>query len=235
MILAILSFGRQARGMMRIFLPLLTICCSIAFPLMSAEIDTQGAHENRSVSASFSEKVIQAGVPEKPWREAVNYFEKHREKLTNRRYITIVDYSRLSSEPRMWIVDMQTAEVEKRLTSHGAGRDDRKNPRDRVYYLSNTPDSREGSLGFYITGTEYPSPKFKRALNLHGQDETNSNAFKRRIVFHGADYVDEEKGVAGRSWGCPAVDNKHAYRLIDQLKDGSLFYITLTEPLPEKE
>lgn len=79
--------------------------------------------------------------------------------------------------------------------------------------------------GFYITGEEYPSPSFERALNLHGQEERNSNAFARRIVFHGADYLNEEAGVVGRSWGCPADDRKHAFRLIDQLKDASLFYI----------
>src|SRR5690625_5176307 len=179
---------------------LLLACFSVSLIglSMSARAVSEKASESGKageIPASFSEKVIREGVPEKAWREAVAYFEENLEKLSNQRYITIVDYGRKSSEPRMWIVDMETAEVEKRLTSHGAGRDDRKNPRDRVYYLSNTPDSREGSLGFYITGTEYPSPKFKRALNLHGQDETNSNAFKRRIVFHGADYVDEEKEI----------------------------------------
>src|SRR5690625_2663624 len=211
---------------------LLLACFSVSLIglSMSARAVSEKASESGKageIPASFSEKVIREGVPEKAWREAVAYFEENLEKLSNQRYITIVDYGRKSSEPRMWIVDIETAEVEKRLTSHGAGKGERKNSREMARYFSNVEESHEGSLGFYITGKEYASPNYVRALNLHGQEETNSNAYKRRIVFHGADYVDEEKGVAGRSFGCPAVDNKHAFRLIDQLKDGSLFYITV--------
>lgn len=177
--------------------------------------------------------VLQAGVPAKPVREAFAYFDEHRERIANQRYMTIIDYSRPSHEERMWVIDLEKGEVERRLVSHGAGRGERSNPRDVPRFFSNTPGSREGSVGFYITGSEYNSPKFERALNLLGQEESNSNAYERRIVFHGADYVNEEKGEAGRSWGCPAVDNLHAFRLIDQLKDGSLFYITLADPVPE--
>lgn len=129
----------------------------------------------------------------------------------------------------MFVIDLENGDVERRLVSHGAGRDDRSNPRDVPIYFSNTPDSREGSVGFFITGTEYASPKFERALNLLGQEKTNDNAFDRRIVFHGADYVDEDERTVGRSWGCPAVDKRHAFRLIDELKDGSLFYIVAGE------
>jgi hypothetical protein len=180
--------------------------------------------------AALGWTILQAGVPEKALREALSYFDENRDKITNDRYLTIIDYSRRNTEERMWVIDLTSGEVEKRLVSHGAGRDERQNPRDVPQYFSNTPDSREGSLGFFLTGTDYPSPKFERALNLHGLEETNSNAYRRRIVMHGAEYVNEAKGEVGRSWGCPAVDNLHAFRLIDQLKDGSLFYITLSEP-----
>lgn len=236
-VLAISAIRSQNTSIMKFPTSIVTATFLLFLPfLMSAETSSSQKPFNEYAggsAASLTKTVVQAGVPEKPWGEALAYFEEHQDKLANRRYITIVDYSRLSSEPRMWIVEMKTGAVEKRLTSHGAGKDDRKNPRDLPRYFSNTPNSNEGSLGFFITGTEYPSPKFKRALNLHGQEETNSNAYERRIVFHGADYVNDEKGEAGRSHGCPAVDNEHAYRLIDELKDGSLFYITLTKPLPK--
>lgn len=186
--------------------------------------DRQVASEEEP-PGSLLEAAREGGVSEEPLREAFEYFDKYRGRIENRRYITIVDYSIPSEQERLFVIDLETGDVERRLASHGAGRGDRSNPRDIPKYLSNTPDSRECSVGFYITGAEYPSPKFERALNLMGQEETNDNAFDRRIVFHGADYVDEEEGVAGRSWGCPAVDNRHAFRLIDQLKDGSLFYI----------
>lgn len=208
------------------------------FLLLSLSMFAQSTPQQPASSAESRVALVQtalkSGVPEGALNEALAYFEQHREKLANQRYITIVDYSRPSTEERMWVLDLTAGELEKRLVSHGAGRGERSNPRDVPRFFSNTPDSREGSLGFFITGSEYPSPKFKRALNLLGQEESNSNAYERRIVFHGADYVDEEKGEVGRSWGCPAVDNRHAYRLIDQLKDGSLFYITLSRPLPSE-
>ncbi len=171
----------------------------------------------------------EAGVPDAVMEEAVAFFKERREEITNPRYLTLIDFSRPSPEKRMWLLDMEKGTVERFHVAHGAGRDDRANPRDLPRYFSNTSGSRESSLGFYLTGTEYPSPSFGRALNLHGLQETNSNAYERRIVFHGADYVKEETAEVGRSWGCPAVDNKHADRLIDILQGGSLLYITVSK------
>lgn len=188
-----------------------------------------GALDGQTGKMPLLQAALRGGVPEKALREAFTYFEANRDRIKNQRYLTIVDYSLSNKEQRLFVIDLETGKVERLLVAHGAGRDERSNPRDVPIYFSNTPESREGSIGFYITGEEYPSPKFERALNLLGQEETNDNAFERRIVFHGADYVSEEEGEAGRSWGCPAVDKKHAYRLIDQLKDGSLFYIVAGE------
>lgn len=199
--------------------------------LMNAEslFDRQVAAGPGGEAARLFELARKGGVPERPLREAFEYFDRHRAEISNERYLTIVDYSLPSNKERLFVIHLETGEVERRLAAHGAGRGDRSNPRDIPIYFSNTPESREGSVGFFITGSEYPSPKFERALNLLGQEETNDNAYKRRIVFHGADYVDEAEGVAGRSWGCPAVDARHAFRLIDQLKEGSLFYIVAGE------
>jgi hypothetical protein len=211
-------------------------CILLLALLFSPVVSAESIFQRQILSAggegeTLFAAALQVGVPETALREAFEYFDTNLEKIENRRYLSIIDYSRPNAEKRMFIIDLESGDVEKRLVSHGAGRDDRQNPRDRPRYFSNEPNSREGSLGFFITGTEYPSPKFERALNLHGQEERNSNAYERRIVFHGADYVQEEAGQVGRSWGCPAVDNLHAFRLIDQLKDGSLFYITVTEPM----
>jgi hypothetical protein len=206
--------------------------CFTASSLMAAEslFDRQVAREAGGAErTSLFDAATAGGVPEEPLREAFEYFDQHQAKITNQRYLTIVDYSLPNKKERLFVIDLASGEVERRLVSHGAGRGDRSNPRDLPIYFSNTPDSRENSIGFYITGSDYPSPSFERALNLLGQEPTNDNAYKRRIVFHGANYVDEEKGVVGRSWGCPAVDNRHAFRLIDQLKDGSLFYIVAGE------
>ncbi|MEX2381856.1 MAG: murein L,D-transpeptidase catalytic domain-containing protein, partial [Opitutales bacterium] len=108
-------------------------------------------------SVSLFKMASKAGVPEEPLREAFEYFDQHRANIKNQRYLTIVDYSLPNTKQRLFVIDLDQGEVEKRLASHGAGRDDRSNPRDIPIYFSNTPDSREGSIGFFITGTEYPS------------------------------------------------------------------------------
>jgi len=91
--------------------------------------------------------------------------------------------------------------------------------------FSNTPDSRTSSLGFYMTAHEYNGAN-GRSMRLFGLEDTNSNAFKRYIVVHGADYVVDDDNHAGRSFGCPAVDRKNLDDLINKTKEGSLLLLT---------
>jgi hypothetical protein len=85
------------------------------------------------------------------------------------------------------------------------------------------------SLGIYLTGEQIVSPKHGTAMLLHGMEPTNSNALKREIIFHGADYVSDEfiqkNGRLGRSLGCPAVEDGVVDRLDGQLKGGSVMLI----------
>ena len=180
--------------------------------------------------ASLRAAAVEAGLDSGVMEKATVFFHERRSEITNPRYVTIIDFSLPAHVKRMWLLDLEEQTVERFHVAHGAGRDDRANPREMARFFSNTPGSRESSLGFYLTGTEYPSPSFGRAMNLHGLQETNSNAYQRRIVFHGADYVKEETAEVGRSWGCPAVDNKHADRLMDILQGGSLLFIALSDP-----
>lgn len=82
------------------------------------------------------------------------------------------------------------------------------------------------SLGFYRTGKIYIG-KHGPSLRLDGLSTTNSNARDRAIVIHGADYVQEEGRIQGRSWGCPAVAQNNRESVIERLKGGSLLYATL--------
>ena len=68
------------------------------------------------------------------------------------------------------------------------------------------------------------------SLKLKGLDQgVNHNAEERAIVIHGAWYVSEafaqKYGRLGRSWGCPALDQRVARQVIDTIKDGSLLFI----------
>ena len=57
----------------------------------------------------------------------------------------------------------------------------------------------------------------------------NSNARKRYVVIHGADYAEpsfiKRIGRLGRSYGCPAVPNYLAKDLIHTIKGESVVYI----------
>ena len=52
-------------------------------------------------------------------QQAFDYYEKHADQIENKKYVTIVDYNRPSSEKRMHIINMQTGDVEDLLVAHG--------------------------------------------------------------------------------------------------------------------
>lgn len=78
-------------------------------------------------------------------------------------------------------------------------------------HFSNVPESHCSSLGKYKLGNRgYSSFGIHINYKLHGLEKTNNNAFKRIIVFHSWDAIDDGEtypvGIA-ESWGCPAVSN----------------------------
>lgn len=163
------------------------------------------------------------GVPMDLLIAAFTRFDQNLTKINNKNYVTISDFTKPSSEIRQFAINLVTGVVDKLLVAHGVNTGGL-----NATCFSNVEDSRKSSLGFYLTGTTYQG-KNGYSLNLHGQDKTNSNAYTRRIVIHGADYVSEQyvkdNGRLGRSWGCPAVNRKFNDTLINRLKNGSLFYI----------
>jgi hypothetical protein len=70
------------------------------------------------------------------------------------------------------------------------------------------------------------------SLNLYGMEESNDNAALRKIVMHGASYVDLEYPIskltdekrAGRSWGCPAVSWDDIVKMVKKLSQGRVIY-----------
>lgn len=145
--------------------------------------------------------------------------------------ITIVDFRRLSTEKRLWVIDLSHEKVLfHTLVAHGkfTGENEAKN-------FSNIPESKKSSLGFYITDDTYFG-KHGLSLNLIGMEKGfNDNAKKRRIVMHGAEYVNNDfikkNGRLGRSFGCPAVPVKLHKEIISVIKGQSCLFIYY----PDKE
>ena len=136
--------------------------------------------------------------------------------------VTVIDYSLPSSQPRLFVVDVQTHEPIMALYSaHGSNSGE-------LYAkkFSNVVDSHKSSIGCMRTGITYQG-KHGLSLKLHGMEPGfNSNVFRRYIVVHGADYVGanylQSHPMCGRSWGCIALDNAVIKELIRRIDCNSL-------------
>ena len=139
--------------------------------------------------------------------------------------LTVVDFDLSSTKKRMWILNMDTEEVEyNTYVAHG-----KNTGAEFATKFSNTVNSLQSSLGFYVTGETYFG-KNGLSLFIDGMEKKfNSNARKRYVVIHGADYAEpqfiDRLGRLGRSYGCPAVPNTVAKDLIHKIKGKSVVYI----------
>ena len=139
-------------------------------------------------------------------------------------HLAVIDYSRPSTQPRLWVFDVQRGKLLfEELVAHGRNTGEKLAQR-----FSNVEGSKMSSLGLFQTAdTYYGSNGY--SLRLRGLDPGfNDNALARAIVMHGAPYVSqaiaERLGRIGRSWGCPAVRPEVARTVIDTLKGGALLF-----------
>jgi hypothetical protein len=164
-----------------------------------------------------------ADIPAKALQEAMDYYLGNPDKITNKDYITIIDFDQPSINYRMYVINTNMGNVDSYLVAHGINSGD-------LYaeYFSNTIDSDMSSLGMYLTGNPYIGIN-GLSMRLFGQDATNSNAYIRDIVLHGASYVSQEfiqeTGRLGRSDGCTAVEEQYSADLINKLQNGSVYLV----------
>ena len=144
--------------------------------------------------------------------------------------LTIIDYSKPSTEPRLWVLDLDDRKLlYEELVAHGQG-----SGGNVPTKFSNRPDSHQTSLGLFVTETTYVG-RNGYSLRLDGLDAGfNDRARERAIVMHGAPYVNQniskDLGRLGRSHGCPAVREPIARELIDRVKGGSLVFSYYPDP-----
>lgn len=138
--------------------------------------------------------------------------------------LTVIDYSLPSYKQRMWIFDLKNEKLlYNTYVAHG-----RNSGADIPRHFSNKSSSKETSLGTFVTSSTYMGSK-GLSLNLQGLETGfNDNAYNRRVVIHGAWYVEPEfikkSGRAGRSWGCPSIAKTLAKPVIDIIKNGSVVF-----------
>jgi hypothetical protein len=151
--------------------------------------------------------------------------------LVRKPYLFFVDLGLDNRTLRGYVFDMDNLELVDGpfAVAHGAGSSRQRNAIPTTF--SNRSGSYASSLGLYLAeetygfsgrsaGGRYTSV----GLRLRGESgEFNSAARRRGIVAHGAPYVTATE--AGRSEGCPAMEQQRARRLLPMLADGGLVFI----------
>lgn len=138
--------------------------------------------------------------------------------------LTVIDYSLPSNKQRMWVFDVRNEKLlYNTYVAHG-----KNSGVNLAKHFSNRHSSKQSSLGTYITKNTYIGHK-GYSLNLQGLDRGfNDNAYDRRVVIHGAWYVEPDfikrSGRAGLSWGCPAIAQTLAKPVINTIKNGSVVF-----------
>ena len=164
-----------------------------------------------------------AGIDPQLFARAKAALDQHR--IAPRDSIGIVDFSKPSSEPRFFVVDLASGNVESHLVCHGRGSD----PAHSGYLerFSNDFGSYASSNGTYTTG-DYYQGKYGLSLRVDGLDATNSNADARAIVIHNAWYAEPDMlqlhGQLGRSEGCFAMPKSSQYAVMRKLAGGRMIY-----------
>nr|WP_313510876.1 murein L,D-transpeptidase catalytic domain family protein [Stenotrophomonas geniculata] len=138
--------------------------------------------------------------------------------------LSVIDYSRPSTEPRLWVFDLAHQRLLfEEWVAHG-----RNSGENRTEHFSNRDGSLMSSLGAFTAQETYMGGN-GYSLRLAGLEPGfNDRARDRAIVIHGAPYVNpaiaQLQGRLGRSLGCPAVRLSVAKPLIDALRGGTMVF-----------
>jgi hypothetical protein len=228
------------------FLPLSILCLIASFlllPVVKAGNNKGIVHETKSsvlVKSETSE--VSAGVAASILydslklqniglsKEAMLYAYQGQKKLEasgrlgNSSVLTVIDFSQPSNKKRMYIIDVKNYKVLfNTYVAHG-----KNTGLQYAEKFSNTPESLQSSLGFYVTKSTYFG-KHGRSLKLSGMEPSiNDKAEARAVVVHGATYIGSHRLSApymGRSFGCPAVPQEVSNHVIDLIQDGTCMFI----------
>lgn len=163
------------------------------------------------------------------FRSYFAYKSSHPDQVT-KPYLYFVDYGLPSTTARGYVFDMDSLSIVDGpfMVAHGRGSSERAGIPTR---FSNAYGSYATSLGLYLAqetyrfsgkagGRRYGSI----GLKLQGVSSGyNDNARARKVVAHGAPYVTARK--AGKSEGCPAMEQPRARKLLPVLANGAMVFL----------
>ena len=187
------------------------------------EPTSSAAAKENLISSKYGALDPKRVVPRGLFENAIAFYDANSSRITNKSYVTVVDFSAHSGKHRFFMINMKTGAVEPHVVAHGSGSD----PGHTGYAtkFSNTASSHMTSLGYFLATDRYYSTKMgKNAVRLQGLSTTNSNVMSRGVVIHKSDYVSAGRSPQGRSQGCLALPNSVAQSIEDRLDGGSLIY-----------
>ena len=155
----------------------------------------------------------------------IGYYRMEKEgALNNTGLLTIIDFSRPSTDKRFYTIDLKRHKVKYHTyVAHG-----RNTGQNMATKFSNIPHSNQSSLGFYVTGETYVGSK-GYSLRLDGKEKSfNDKIRSRAVVIHAADYATEtwikRYGRLGRSQGCPALPPAISKEVINTIKNKTAIF-----------
>ena len=194
----------------------LTFLSSIAFASESLTTDSQ-------IKSLYEQLHLKNKLDYSTFSQAIKGYNKIPNKKEGK--ITIVDFAKPSNEARFFVIDLENKKIDySTYVAHG-----KNTGTVSAIKFSNVTNSFQSSLGFFLTANPYEGNN-GYSLRLKGLEPgINSNAFRRNIVIHGADYATKEfiekYGFLGRSLGCPAIPTEISKEVIDYIKEGTVLYI----------
>jgi len=170
----------------------------------------------KSQAANIDDNVLRLAL--------VAYANARKHGYVGKQLLTVIDYSKPSTEKRLWVFDLKyNRSLFNTWVSHG-----KNSGGVNANSFSNNPGSLKSSIGVFLTAESY-NGKNGYSLRLRGLERgVNDSAYSRAIVIHGAPYANADNirpyGHIGRSWGCPAVSPSLAKPLINTIKERSVVF-----------
>lgn len=213
-------FQRVVLCLLLLFLPFVRVSKDTVIAPLSSSL--RPVSELAAGEQLFEEMNLGGIVNYIAFRQAVAGYNRIKEK--NKPILTLIDFSKPSTEKRLFVFDMEKKRLlYSSVVSHG-----RNSGENYATSFSNQNGSYKSSLGFFLTEHTYQGGN-GYSLILNGLEKgINDKAKERAIVVHGAAYANPavaSSGRLGRSLGCPALPTQMAKPIINTIKDGSVMFI----------
>ena len=197
-------------------------------PLLPATVADGGPASSGTIPAGITPAKATTASAEETARYvsiARRELERLGSEITKQDRVAIVDFSRPSDEPRLFLIDLGTGRVGAYRVTHGKGSDP--TGTGRLAGFSSLDGSEATSRGAYRTAELYAG-QHGRSMRLDGLDPDNRTARGRAIVVHAAAYAEpsvvKAQGRLGRSQGCFAVSSGDLDPVLNFLGQGRLLF-----------